>query len=160
MKKVAPEYFEDGLEWHGFAAGTFARLIKKSLLMLAPPAILAGWLLGPLFVLPFVFLAGYDGLATRLYVDNSRWALGRQAIFWRTGAFGETWKVVPLEKIQVVVLHSSPFDRRRGTASVRVDTAATDMMNPTLVLPFLDAAAARDLAARLENETGRRFFRW
>jgi hypothetical protein len=34
------------------------------------------------------------------------------------------------------------------------------MMNPTLVLPFLDAAAARDLASRLENETGRRSFRW
>lgn len=160
MKKVAPEILEDDLEWHGFAPGTFGRLFKKSLLILLPLAFLAGWLLGPAFVLPIALLAGYRWLTTRRYVDRSRWALGRQAIFWRTGVFGEVSKVVPLEKIQVVMLRSSPFDRRRGTATVQVDTAATDMMNPTLVLPFLDAAAARDLLARLEKETGRRSFRW
>lgn len=160
MIKVAPECFEGDLEWHGFAAGTFGRLFKKSLLILLPLAFLAGWLLGPVFVLPIVLLAGYEYLTTRRYVDRSRWALGRQAIFWRTGVFGEVSKVVPLEKIQVVMLKSSPFDRRRGTATVQVDTAATDMMNPTLVLPFLDAAAARDLLSRLEKETGRRSFRW
>jgi putative membrane protein len=160
MQNVAPELFEGQLEWHGFAAGTFGRLFKKSLLILLPLAILAGWLLGPVFALPFALLLGFDWVATRRYVARSRWALGKQAIFWRSGVFDEVSKVVPLEKIQVVVLHSSPFDRRRGTASVQVDTAATDMMNPTLVLPFLDAAAARDLASRLENETGRRSFRW
>jgi putative membrane protein len=160
MQEVAPELFDGQLEWHGFAAGTFGRLFKKSLLILLPLAILAGWLLGPVFALPFALLLGYEWVATRRYVARSRWALSKQAIFWRSGVFDEVSKVVPLEKIQVVVLHSSPFDRRRGTASVQVDTAATDMINPTLVLPFLDAAAARDLASRLENETGRRSFRW
>lgn len=160
MRGLAPEYFEDGLEWRGLAAGTFERLARKRLVLLAPFAVLAFWLLGPFGLLAVAALAAYQVVALRRFVARSRWALGRHAMFWRSGAFGEISKMVPLEKIQVVVLESSPFDRRRGTATLRVDTAATDTGEPTLHLPYLDAGDARALAARLERETGRRLFRW
>ncbi len=59
---------------------------------------------------------------------------------------------MPLEKIQVVVRHSSPFDRRRGTATLLVDTAATDLTHPTLTLPYLEAGGRR----RARRPAGRR----
>lgn len=160
LRDLAPEHYQEGLEWRGFAAGTFGRLLRKRLLLLAAFLALAYWLLGPLGAAAVIVIGAFEAVSLQRYVRRSRWALGSSAIFWRSGSFGEIAKMVPLEKIQVVSLLRSPFDRRRGTATLQVDTAATDTGYPTLHLPYLDAADASALADRLERETGRRHFRW
>lgn len=160
LRQLAPEYYEDTLDWRGLAAGTFARLLRKRLLLFTVLGLLATWLLGALGAALMAGIAVLEAISLHRFTSRSRWALGRNAVFWRRGEFGEVAKMVPLEKIQVVSLQSSPFDRRRGTATLRVDTAATDTGEPTLLLPYLDAGEARELAARLESETGHRAFRW
>ena len=157
---LAPELYEGELVWGGLAPGTFARILRRRLLALALPAAALLYFLGPLALVPVLAYLGYSFLEIRRFTLVSRWALGEHALFWQTGAFSQVSKVVPLEKIQAVSLQSSPFDRRRGTATLSVDTAATDLTQATVVIPYLEARAAQELATRLEKETGRRSFRW
>lgn len=158
LRELAPEYFEEELVWQGFAPGTFGRLWLRRLLLLSPFTLFAFY--EPRILVPLAAGVALSFFLVRRYVARTAWALGRQAIYRRTGRFGESFKIVPLEKIQVVIATSSPFDRRRGTATVLVDTAATDVGRPTLSLPYLPAATAGQLAARLHDESGRRSFRW
>lgn len=160
IRGLAPELYEGELVWQGLAAGTFTRLVRRRLLVAILPATIAIYFLGPWAFLPLLLWTAFTILEARRWVQNSRWALGEHALFWQTGAFSQVFKIVPLEKIQVVNLTSSPFDRRRGTATLNVDTAATDLTEPTVRIPYLPASTAQDLGARLDEETGRRSFRW
>jgi len=160
LQRLAPEFFEDELDWQGLAAGTLARLLRRRLLLALPFALALYYFFGPATLLPIALFAAGLYFEASFYVARSKWALGSHALFWRTGVFSSVSKIVPLEKIQVVVQQGSPFDRRRGTATLLVDTAATGNGKSTLVLPYLDANVAGDLARRLEKETGRRSFRW
>lgn len=160
VRELAPELYEGELVWRGLAAGTFPRLVRRRILLLVMPATVALYFLGPWALVPLLLYVAFTITEAWRWTKNSRWALGDNAIFWQTGAFSQVSKVVPLEKIQVVSVASSPFDRRRGTATVSVDTAATDLTRPTLFMPYLEADAAQELAAKVERETGRRSFRW
>src|SRR5262249_12344890 len=65
-----------------------------------------------------------------------------------------------LDRIQVVALGASPFDRRHGMATVVVDTAAGSGPGARMEIPFLDAATARALADRLAAEAAGTRFEW
>ena len=69
-------------------------------------------------------------------------------------------RVAPFSKIQSVVSSTSPFDRRYGMASLKVDTAGAARVGHSIDMPYLDAAVAMSLMNRLYEEAGQTAFRW
>jgi putative membrane protein len=102
--------------------------------------------LWPLALVPVVYLLSAVSYRTLGY------ALGARYFRTRRGWLGRTLHLVPLNKVQAVVIRRTPFDRRLGLASLRVDTAGQAYTGggPRISnLPIAEAEAiARTLARR------------
>jgi membrane protein YdbS with pleckstrin-like domain len=63
---------------------------------------------------------------------------------------------VPEEKIQSVAVHSTPFQRRRGLATLHVDTAGAGALSHARIvdLALEQAEALREALARSSNRSG------
>jgi putative membrane protein len=68
--------------------------------------------------------------------------------------------VAPLTKLQVVVRHESPFDRRHRMATVFADTAGRTQGEYAIRIPYLPAPVAASLARHLSAAAARTSFRW
>lgn len=99
------------------------------------------WLLLPLIVLRARQLARW-----------SAWQVDAQHVIWRSGWLDRHWQIVPIERIQVVRIEQSPFDRRHRMASLLLDTAGAHSTRPALRLRYLPEATALDLAERLAKQ--------
>ena len=108
-------------------------------------------------VLP-VALGAY--VHARLYVKHSAYSLAPWGLVFKSGWFNRRLKLVRYGKIQTVSKAESPFDRRNGMATVRIDTAGAGMQGHTIEIPYLDTVVAGDVARRLYEESSRRAFRW
>lgn len=84
-----------------------------------------------------------------MYVRYTRWALQPDALFFRHGWLTRKLVIVPRDRVQVVCLRESPFDRRHRMASVCVDTAGAGPRSDQIRVPYLDVDVARSLAAAL-----------
>lgn len=99
------------------------------------------WLLLPLFALRARQLARW-----------SAWQVDARYVVWRSGWLGREWQIVPIERLQVIRVEQSPFDRRHGMASLLLDTAGAHSSRPALRLRHLPEATALELAARLAKQ--------
>jgi len=86
-----------------------------------------------------------------MYVRYTRWALQDDALFFRRGWLTRKLVIVPRNRVQVVCLGESPFDRRYRMASLRVDTAGAASPTDQIRIPYLDLEVARELARALET---------
>lgn len=105
-------------------------------------------------------LLAWNAVRARKYIEHLRWALTDSAYAVRTGWLRRRLTVVPLQKLQVIAVTRSPFDRRVGMASVHVDSAGAAMMSDTLDVPFLAASTADGLGARLTAHAAASTYRW
>jgi putative membrane protein len=111
----------------------------------------AGWRfagLGFVVLAPFAIM-----LATRQSRAIHYAAAATQVWLWQ----GWQWRTLQLtwvDRVQVIAVRESPFDRRHGMASVVVDTAAGGGLGARMSIPFLDAATAQALARRLAVAAG------
>lgn len=168
VRSVMREVDVDAVEWMPMAARTTARILKRSSILLAvaaaalmtvlevTPIPLSGWhalwlpgVLGPLV---------YFG--TTGWVRNAGYALTDDAVFYRSGWLRRDVSVVRFDKMQTVTLTESPFDRRHRMARVAVDTAGAGGEGHRIAIPYLDAPVARDIFARLYDETCTTEFSW
>jgi len=91
-----------------------------------------------------VFLAvPWGWLRARRYAAHARWLLTDEWVGWRGGWLNRHWCLVERARVQAVRLQQSPFDRRRGMASLLVDTAGGGSLVPPLRLRYLPEADAR-----------------
>jgi putative membrane protein len=126
--------------WRRFA------LLPSALTLLAVPVVvlqhgalgLAGLLLLPLWLLRARRLAAFSG-----------WACDGRHLVWRTGWLARQWHVVEIARVQLLRVEQSPFDRRRGMASLLVDTAGAHPGHPPLRLRHLPEQVAHALSAEL-----------
>jgi putative membrane protein len=157
---VLPGVDLDGADWRPPAPSTRARLTRRYLLVaLAIPAIAAPalrwWALAVALVTIVVAVQ-----AARLYVRHTRWTEVDGAVAFRSGWWVRRTSIVPFTKMQTVTLARSPFDRRRGTARVRVDTAGAGRVGHGVDVRYVEAEAARDLHAMLSRHAAETAFRW
>ena len=117
-------------------------------------------LLGPRVLVALVPLLALAVIHARLWARHASYALLTDVVVWRSGWWTRRTSIVPYEKIQVVTLGQTPFDRRHHMASVAVDTAGAGSVGHSFELPYLDEAEARELQSRLVEETSARAFRW
>ena len=94
------------------------------------------------------------------YVAHLGWTLVGDAIVFKSGWMWRRVTVARFSKIQAVSRLESPFDRRTGMATVKVDTAGAGDAEHAVVIPFLGAETATTLAETLDVQAARTAFRW
>jgi putative membrane protein len=160
LAEVLPDVDVAGVTWSPVDPRGVRRALKASLVLVVmltlPFVLMLGWWtfawLGILMTLALVH--------ARLYVKHLGWAVGDQAVLFRSGYLWRQLTVARFNKIQAVTLSESPFDRRARMASVRVDTAGAGDASHRVDIPYLARATADDLHGRLAGEAARTAFRW
>lgn len=147
-------------DWQPVHPRAVRRAFKSWLRILAVPVIalapfLRWWTLAPAAV-----LLAWGWLAARGEIAGLRWAVSGDNVLVRSGWLWRRLIIVPIDRVQTVTLHSSPWDRRARMARVSVDTAGGGALGSPFEIPYLADDVAIDLAARLECEVAARPFRW
>jgi len=146
--------------WQPLAARAGRRILVRSLALALVVGVVPLFWLGPQVLLVLVPLGLLAVLHARLWTRHAAYALLADAVAWKSGWWTRHTSIVPYEKVQVVAVGQSPFDRRHRMASLAVDTAGAGHVGHSFELPYLDEAAAAALLGRLLEETSARAFRW
>jgi putative membrane protein len=109
--------------------------------------VFAAWLVRPwgllgLALLPLLFIRA------KLWARHARYADEGGIVAMREGWLDRTWRIADTKKVQGIVLRQTPLDRRRGMATVEVDTAGAGDENG-MTIPYLPEGEARALVDRL-----------
>ncbi len=99
--------------------------------------------------LAVLLMAVWSGFSAWKWAQHSRYAVNRQFLVWQSGWLTRHMLVVELDKVQVVRLQTSPFDRRAAMADLVVDTMGANPLGAALSIPYLPVAQARALAVIL-----------
>lgn len=107
------------------------------------------WLLGAAAVV------GAGGLLEALIVPGwrfrvHRWEVTDEAVYVRTGAFLQEWRIAPMSRIQTVDTVRGPLERFFRLATVTVTTASS---KGEIKIEGLDHELAAELAERLTRIT-------
>jgi putative membrane protein len=160
LRRVVPEVDLASAQWRPIAVRAWKRIIKRGIALAL--VLSAGvWSLAGLEAL-VIFFVGVV-LATvhaRLYVKHARYAVTPEAVVYRSGWWSRKISIVRFEKIQVLALDETPFDRWNRMAAVRVDTAGAGRVGHGVDIRYLEADEAVAMMRRLAFETGMRPFRW
>ncbi len=121
----------------------------------APAAVLAvlGLLIAPArtWLLAAAGVLGAAGLAGTAFLPGwwyrvHRWEVTDEAVYVRTGALWQEWRIAPLSRIQTVDTVRGPLEQLFGLATVTVTTASA---KGALRAGGLDHELAAELAERL-----------
>jgi putative membrane protein len=126
----------------GMTKGSIVCALAAAILFGAVGRVAALW---PLALLPFVYfisVANYRNLG---------YALSERYFCARRGWAGRSTSIVPIDKIQAVGVSQSPFDRRLGLATLRVDTAGQAYTGGGPHIGNLPLDEARALAGALAH---------
>ncbi|MBK1789124.1 PH domain-containing protein [Prauserella sp. ASG 168] len=107
------------------------------------------WLLLPAAVLTVVLVPVAIGLPLWWYRVH-RWEVTAEAVYTRTGAVWQEWRVAPMSRIQTVDTKRGPLEQYFGLATVTVTTASS---KGAVQIPGLDHELAADLVQQLTETT-------
>lgn len=107
------------------------------------------WLLAPAVVITAATVVGAIGMPMWWYRVH-RWEVTGDAVYTRTGALWQEWRVAPMSRIQTVDSERGPLEQLFGLASVTVTTASA---KGALKIPGLDHERAADLVHELTETT-------
>ncbi len=145
LAEVLPDVDVAGAAWRPVDPRGFWRALKSTLVLVV------------FLTLPFILMLRWWTLAwaavlvawacvhARLYVKHLGWAVGDQAVLFRSGWLWREFTVARFNKIQAVTLSESPFDRRARMASVAVDTAGAADASHRVAIPYLARPTADEL---------------
>lgn len=108
----------------------------------------------PLILIPLVYW---------LYGVSYRqlgYALSESYLRTRRGWLGRSTHIVPINKIQAVQIHQTPFDRWWGVATLTVDTAGQAFTGGGPQISNLPIAEARELAGTLARRAAITRYKW
>lgn len=160
LAEVVPELDLPGADWQPVAERAAGRIFR----LMAVPAT-------GVSIPGYIFL-GYWGVAIHAallvwarfyagrYAKSLGWAVDGETVLFRSGWLWRRMTVARFAKIQVVTVHSTPFDRRREMARVRVDSAGATAASHKVDIPYLPTQTAVELGDRLATAAARTAFRW
>ncbi|MFN0124654.1 MAG: PH domain-containing protein [Blastocatellia bacterium] len=158
LPAIFPGYVEDEATWRRVAPVAVKReTIEGAWLCLILAAVLyvwrgSPWALWPLALIPALYFLNHASYR------HLGFALGESYLQMRRGWLGRATYIVPLNRIQAVLLHQGPVDRWLGLASLRVDTAGQAHTGGGPVVENLPFAEAEALARTLAHKAAAR--RW
>jgi putative membrane protein len=91
---------------------------------------------------------------------HSQWALTDRLLLWRSGWLDRRVSFAEIGKLQGLQLLQSPFDRRRGMATLIADTAGASPLGHRLELHYLPVDIARQVHDRVGAQVARSALRW
>ena len=160
FRSVLPEIDLEAVEWNPIPQRAWRRIFKVSCVVLIAPVILTTVFLGA-WGLVVLILGGSIAYAyARGYTRHAAYALTPKAILYRDGWLVRRMSVVRFTKAQTVRVQSSPFDRRHGMATLRVDTAGAGKVGHKIAIEYLEAEDAEAIRDRLYQEASRTEYRW
>lgn len=142
---------------HGSARWRIFKMWLRLGLPVTVLAVVGLGLWGALVVPPWLALAWINA---RFQARAWQWAVQPEAVFCRSGWVWRKLTLARIAKIQSLSIAESPFDRRWGTATLRIDTAGGKTGGPRLRVRYLDAAVARELLASLTVRAAATSLRW
>ncbi|MDN3295150.1 PH domain-containing protein [Streptomyces ficellus] len=86
----------------------------------------------------------------RWWFTVHRWEVTDEAVYVRTGAFWQEWRIAPMSRIQTVDTIRGPLEQAFGLATVTVTTASA---KGAIRIEGLDHELAAELAQRLTRIT-------
>ena len=157
---MLPDVDVASVKWCPVDPGGFRRALRSSfvlaVLVTTPFVVMLQW-----WTLAWLgVLLAWAWVHARLYVNHLGWAIDDQAVLFRSGWLWRELTVARFNKIQAVTLGETPFDRRAGMASVRVDTAGAGDVSHRVDIPYLARRIADDVYRRLAGEAARTAFKW
>jgi putative membrane protein len=144
------------LPWRPVDPCAHRRLRNQWLLVLLGAAVLAALNLGLLAaavvaaVLLPVALAAARGQARRL-----GYVVGDEVVVFRSGWLWRRTSITRRDRLQVVALTETPFDRRHRTATLKIDTAGAGGAGHPIEIPFLARETAAAIGASLAQSLPR-----
>ena len=160
LQRVLPGLDLEHLRWRPLGARAFRRMVRKGVIAAVIGSALFMvmlWPWGGLSAVVFFPLAVWHARAS---LRHTSYGLTENGIVFRSGVLTRNTSTTLFERIQVVSLRQSPFDRRHNMATLQVDTAGAGPAGHTIAIPYLEMGVARelldDLSARIEGSD----FRW
>ena len=93
-----------------------------------------------------------------LWARRTSFALTDDGLLYRTGVLTRQTTATFFDKLQVVSLRRSPFDRRHRMATLTVDTAANGQA--PIQIPYVEEEVAADLFRTLSAQAEITALRW
>lgn len=148
LRRVVPAITGGDPAWQALSASAAGRVRRRLIIVLS------------LLLLPVAYFSLYaliawaGGVAWAWWyggasIRRSRFALTSWGLLWQRGVLTRETTYLPGDKVQVVGLVQSPFDRRRGHFTLRVDAAGGSARASEIRIRYLDAEVADGLAASL-----------
>ena len=160
LSEVQPGLDLSQVPWQGVHPGAAARIFKKLALVVALAsvvlAITLGWTMLALIPLSLPLLR----MIARGRARWLGWWVDDRGVFFRSGWLWRRTSAARHDKIQSVGLRESPFDRRRGMATLQIDNAGLSAGSHRIRIPYLDAATARRLHEAIGVRAAQSAFRW
>ena len=152
LARLLPAQAFDGLDWRPIHPRAWHRMVKWPLAILLIVSAPLCWFFGATGALPLL-LAPWLLWSTRRLAASRAWALNERLIIWRSGWLDRQQSFVEVNRLQGVQLLQSPFDRRRGMATLRIDTAGAHPLSSSLRIDmdYLPETEARELYHRLAS---------
>lgn len=160
LAAILPDISLDAVQWRAVHPSAFRRLATRRILIAAAILGLPLSQLGLGGIGIAALLAAWIILASWLRARSLGWGLGEGSIAFRTGFMRRATGIARFSKIQAVAWVQSPFDRRRGTATIEADTAGATGAHLRLRMPFVAENDAIALAATLRDGAAGTEFRW
>ncbi|MFF5992741.1 PH domain-containing protein [Prauserella flavalba] len=107
------------------------------------------WLFAPAVAITVVIVPLAIGMPLWWYRVH-RWEVTDEAVYTRTGAVWQEWRVAPMSRIQTVDTQRGPLEQYFGLATVTVTTASA---KGAVTIPGLDHELAADLVHQLTETT-------
>lgn len=160
LLRIRPELDPDAVAWLPPAPAAPRRILAKHLaLALTIAAGLTLWLDWKGALLGLAVLAGAVVRARRV-ARTLAWGATDWGIAGRGGAFSTSTSFTFFDRVQTVAVTASPFDRRHGHATLKVDTAGGNKTGHPLHLFYLTRSEAEGLRESLVRRTAGTRFRW
>lgn len=160
LAELLPGCELETVSWQSVHPKAFARELKGGVIVAALATVPLVILLR-LWALPlFGALVLWAWFSARKSVRHMGWATTTSEVLYKSGWLTRQTSLARFGKIQAVCLHESPFDRRRGMARLKVDTAGASDLAHRVSVPYLAKDTAETLASKLVAEAEGRVFRW
>jgi putative membrane protein len=160
VRETVPGIDLGAVAWQALPPRARRRLFKQWLVFLVPAMAALAIFWTPWALALGALLVPFAWLDATLQLRHMGWAIEQDAVFWKSGWWTRRTSLTRTAKIQVLDLAATPFDRRVGMASLRVDTAGAGRLGHRIDVPFLDAPVAAAMLDRLADAASRTSFRW
>ena len=152
VRQVLPRVDYERVQWKGMPPRARRRMMVRNTIMAVLLAIPAVWFLtwwGIAAAVVVVLWGLWHASASHRHIA---WDHAPFGMLYRSGVLTRCVSATFPDKVQVISVHQTPFDRRHRMARLHVDTAGAGLANHHVRIPFLMRETAQRLAADLLRE--------